>query len=317
MVDCVEICAGAGGQAIGLERAGFKAQALVEIEARCCETLTLNRPAWNVLNQDVRNFNGSIYRGIDLLAGGVPCPPFSVAGKQLGSDDDRDLFPEALRLVDEIRPNAVMLENVRGFLDAVFEDYRLKLKRNLQKMGYVVDWRLLNASDYGVSQLRPRVVIVAIKKEFSENFSWCTPLNQNPPTVGELLLAQMKSNNWKGALKWSKLADDIAPTIVGGSKKHGGPDLGPTRSKRAWATLGVNGMTIADEPPEKDFVGMPRLTVDMVARIQGFPEDWKFSGKKTAAYRQVGNAFPPPVAFAVAKQIKKSISIKKIFKVSA
>ncbi len=144
-------------------------------------------------------------------------------------------------------------------------------------MGYVVDWRLLNASDYGVSQLRPRVVIVAIKREISENFHWCAPLDHSPPTVGELLLDQMKSGGWRGANKWAKNADDIAPTIVGGSKKHGGPDLGPTRSKKAWSALGVNGMAIANEPPPKDHVGMPRLTVEMVAKIQGFPDDWKFS----------------------------------------
>lgn len=317
MLTSVEICAGAGGQALGLEHAGFEAQALIEIDPHCCATLRFNRPNWNVIERDLKAFDGRPYQGADLLAGGVPCPPFSVAGKQLGKNDERDLFPEALRLVDEIRPNAVMLENVRGFLDAVFEDYRMKLKRKLQRMGYVVDWRLLNASDYGVSQLRPRVVIVAIKKELSSNFHWCTPYDHNPPTVGELLLDQMKSGGWRGATKWAKGADDIAPTIVGGSKKHGGPDLGPTRAKAAWATLGVNGMTIANEPPAKDHVGMPRLTVEMVARIQGFPADWKFVGKKTAAYRQVGNAFPPPVACAVATQIYKCLKARRIFAVTA
>ncbi|WP_434986893.1 DNA cytosine methyltransferase [Vreelandella zhaodongensis] len=315
-LSCVEICAGAGGQALGLENAGFDAQALVEIDGRCCETLRFNRPSWNVIEGDIKSFSGKPYKDVDLLAGGVPCPPFSKAGKQLGKDDERDLFPEALRLVDEIRPNAVMLENVRGFLDAVFEDYRLKLKRKLQRMGYVVDWRLLNASDFGVSQLRPRVVIVAIKKELAENFQWCTPLDHNPPTVGELLLDKMKENGWRGANKWAKLADDIAPTIVGGSKKHGGPDLGPTRAKKAWASLGVNGMTIAEEAPERNFVGMPRLTVEMVARIQGFPDDWKFLGRKTPAYRQVGNAFPPPVAEAVAKQIQSCLTAKKIYSIA-
>lgn len=314
-LECIEICAGAGGQALGLERAGFGAQALVEIDNRCCETLRHNRPNWNVIEGDVTKFDGTSYKGVQLLAGGVPCPPFSKAGKQLGKDDERDLFPEALRLVDEIRPNAVMLENVRGFLDAVFEDYRVKLKRQLQRMGYVVDWRLLNASDYGVSQLRPRVVIVAIKKELANHFHWCTPLAHNPPSVGELLFDQMKMNGWRGARKWAKEADDIAPTIVGGSKKHGGPDLGPTRAKKAWAALGVNGMTIANEPPERDYVGMPRLTVEMVARIQGFPDEWKFLGKKTPAYRQVGNAFPPPVAHAVAAQINKCLTAKKLFAV--
>jgi len=96
---------------------------------------------------------------------------------------------------------------------------------------------------------------------------------------------------------------------VGGSKKHGGPDLGPTRAKKAWATLGVDGMGIANEPPAKDFVGMPRLTVRMAARIQGFPDTWQFYGKKTSAYRQIGNAFPPPVACAVGKQIKVALEL--------
>jgi DNA (cytosine-5)-methyltransferase 1 len=312
---CLEICAGAGGQALGLERAGFESQALVEIDRACCDSLRFNRPQWNILEGDLRNFNGQKFEGIDLLAGGVPCPPFSKAGKQLGKEDERDLFPEALRLVNECRPRAVMLENVRGFLDAIFEDYRSSLKRTLAKMGYVADWRLLNASDFGVSQLRPRVVIVAIRQDLSENFLWPQPYGQNPPTVGTLLYDRMAAKGWKGVAKWQQQADDIAPTIVGGSKKHGGPDLGPTRAKRAWASLGVDGMGIANEPPDVDFVGMPRLTVGMVARIQGFPDDWHFTGKKTPAYRQVGNAFPPPVAEAVAKSLFNCLTQQKIFAV--
>lgn len=317
---CVEICAGAGGQALGLESAGFEPEALVEIEQPCRNTLKYNRPSWNVIENeqcDVKLFNGKPYKGIDLLAGGVPCPPFSIAGKQLGKDDERDLFPEALRLVDECRPRAVMLENVRGFLGAVFEDYRINLKHQLERMGYVADWRLLNASDFGVSQLRPRVVIVAVKKDLSENFSWAKSHEINPKSVGKLLYEQMASRGWGGARKWAKQADEIAPTIVGGSKKHGGPDLGPTRAKRAWATLGVDGMGIANEPPESGFTGMPRLTVEMVARIQGFPDDWQFTGKKTPAYRQIGNAFPPPVAYAVAAEISKCLTHRKIFAVAS
>jgi len=95
---------------------------------------------------------------------------------------------------------------------------------------------------------------------------------------------------------------------VGGSKKHGGPDLGPTRAKKAWASIGVDGMGIADAAPEPDFIGMPRLTVRMAARIQGFPDHWQFSGKKTAAYRQIGNAFPPPVACAVGMRIQAALN---------
>ena len=312
-MSCVEICAGAGGQSLGLENAGIGHEALVEIEAACCNTLRFNRPGWLVVEGDVCAFHGERFRGIDLLAGGVPCPPFSKAGKQLGKDDERDLFPEALRLIDEIRPNAVMLENVRGFLDDRFSDYRAELKTTLQKMGYKVGWRLLNASDFGVPQLRPRTIIIALKNTLAEGFSWPAPSPNPAPTVGETLLDLMASNGWKSALAWSKKANKIAPTIVGGSKKHGGPDLGPTRAKRAWAELGVDGMGIANDAPPADFLGMPRLTVQMAARIQGFPDDWKITGKKTAAYRQVGNAFPPPVAEAVGRSIRKCLARQKHF----
>ncbi len=313
----IEICAGAGGQALGLEHAGFDHQALVEIEGPCCNTLRANRPDWNVIEGDIRSFNGTRYRGCDLLAGGVPCPPFSVAGKQLGSKDDRDLFPEALRLVDEVRPRVVMLENVRGFLDAVFEDYRERLKRQLKKMGYAADWRLLNASDFGVPQLRPRVAIVAVRKDMSDLFQWPVTRENNPLTVGETLYDLMASRGWRGAREWRDRADEIAPTVVGGSKKHGGPDLGPTRAKRAWASLGVDGHGIANDAPERDFVGMPRLTTRMVARLQGFPDDWEFTGKKTPVYRQIGNAFPPPVAEAVAHQIMQALNAAAKRKVRA
>lgn len=312
----LEMCAGAGGQALGLERAGFDHLALVEMEHAACQTLRLNRPAWQVVEGDLRAFGGKSYKGVDLLAGGVPCPPFSKAGKQLGANDERDLFPEAVRLVEECRPQAVMLENVRGLLDAVFADYRHRIELQLKKLGYVAGWRLLNASDFGVSQLRPRVVCVGIRKELAGGFSWPEPHQIPPPTVGELLYDLMASKGWHGADHWRITANTIAPTLVGGSKKHGGPDLGPTRAKQAWAAIGVDGMGLWDEPPQPDFVGQPRLTPRMTARIQGFPDDWHFFGRKTAAYRQIGNAFPPPVAAAVACQIGAALSVKQIFKVA-
>lgn len=312
----LELCAGAGGQALGLEMAGFDHAALVEIEPPACATLRLNRPSWNVVEGDIRLFEGNAYKGVDLVAGGVPCPPFSVAGKQLGAQDERDLFPEALRLVDECRPQAVMLENVRGLLDAVFNDYRNKVEKNLKKLGYTPGWKLLNASDYGVSQLRPRVVFVGIRKDLASGFSWPIPQQTEPPTVGALLHDLMEANGWVGADRWREQANAIAPTLVGGSKKHGGPDLGPTRAKRAWAAIGVDGMGLVDQAPAKDFVGMPRLTPRMTARIQGFPDEWAFFGRKTAAYRQIGNAFPPPVAAAVARQIRAALSVKRIHKVA-
>jgi DNA (cytosine-5)-methyltransferase 1 len=306
-MNSIEICAGAGGQALGLEQAGFGHVSLVELDAAACQTLRFNRNHWNVVEGDLRQYSADRWHGVELLAGGVPCPPFSKAGKQLGHEDERDLFPEALRLVEECNPQAVMLENVRGLLDSIFDEYRTRLVADLKKLGYHAEWRLLNASEFGVPQLRPRVIFVALKQNVASYFSWPQAGLVQAPTVGEVLEDLMAADGWRGVSQWKEAACDIAPTLVGGSKKHGGPDLGPTRAKRAWASLGVCGKGIADAPPSPDFEGMPRLTVRMAARIQGFPDDWQFSGRKTAAYRQIGNAFPPPVAKAVGQQIKAAL----------
>lgn len=303
----VEFCAGAGGQALGLELAGFEHKLLVDNDSFCCETLRLNRPDWNIVHADMREVSGSEYAGADLFAAGLPCPPFSVAGKQLGEKDERNLFPEALRLINEIQPKFVLIENVRGFLDPQFSDYRKLLRGQLGRLGYDVDWKLLNASEFGVSQLRPRVAIVAAKVEYWPYFQFPNPQENQPQTVGELLHDLMAARGWSGAKIWAKQANGIAPTIVGGSKKHGGPDLGPTRARQAWLKQGVIGSTIAEYAPDSDFDGTPRLTTRMVARIQGFPDNWEFFGKKTNAYRQVGNAFPPPVAKALGERIVSAI----------
>lgn len=315
-ISSVEMCAGAGGQALGLEMAGFDHEALVEYERPMCDTLSFNRPGWNIVHGDLREFDGRKYKGVELLAGGLPCPPFSIAGKQLGPDDERDLFPTGLRLIDEIRPRAVMIENVKGLMSGPFGEYREYILGSLNKMGYCAEWRLLNASSYGVPQLRPRAILVGVKKNIAEFFEWPETLKKTPPSVGETLYDLMAARGWKDVRAWTKVANTIAPTVVGGSKKHGGPDLGPTRAKQAWAELGVDGIGIADEAPEKEFKGMPRLTVKMVARIQGFPDSWHITGKKTNAYRQVGNAFPPPVAYAVAEKIAKCLSAARTIKMA-
>ena len=121
------------------------------------------------------------------------------------------------------------------------------------------------------------------------------------------------SKNWKGADDWVKKANGFAPTIVGGSKKHGGPDLGPVRAKKAWALLGIDGNGIANDVPDENFKGMPRLTKEMIALIQGFPPEWSFGNKKTAACRMIGNAFPPPVAEKIGLEIRKCLEIGKNF----
>ncbi|WP_030810801.1 DNA cytosine methyltransferase [Streptomyces sp. NRRL F-2799] len=327
----VEICAGAGGQAVGLHNAGFRHVALIEIDKDACETLRANTehsPEWGackVIQADLREFDpvdlGLEPGDLDLLAGGVPCPPFSAAGKQLGRDDERDLFPTMLDMIDQLEPKAVMIENVRGLLDPKFADYRQEIIKRLESMGYEkCYWDILEAKDYGVPQLRPRAILVAMKPEYAQYFEHHKPAETRVITVGEALHDSMRERydavagdvRAEYAFKrwYEKAQEGVAPTVVGGSKKHGGADLGPTRAKRAWGELGVCGMGVANEPhemkdAERDLfaVAGPKLTVTQAALVQGFPADWKFSGRKTAAYRQVGNAFPPPVAQAVGNQI--------------
>lgn len=312
----VEICAGAGGQALGLELAGFEHRLAVELDQNAAATLRENR-GWEVRVGDVadeRVWNpDEVSEGLALLAGGVPCPPFSIAGKQLGTSDERDLFAWTVELAGRMQPRAVLLENVRGLSMPRFSGYRQHVKDRLAEFGYWSDWKLLEARDFGVPQLRPRFILVALREEDARYFRWPEP-TPFTGTVGSALRDLMEVNGWPGAAAWASRANGIAPTIVGGSKKHGGADLGPTRAKRAWAALGVDGLGVSDAPPSREHPMdlAPKLTTEMVARIQGWgPEPeyrWKFTGRKTSRYRQIGNAFPPPVARAVGGAIAAALN---------
>ncbi|MET9481893.1 DNA (cytosine-5-)-methyltransferase [Streptomyces sp. NPDC006638] len=311
---CVEICAGAGGQALGLERAGFTHEALVELDADAVTTLRANRPRWNVVLADARTVRAEVLRPAggrpDLLAAGVPCPPFSQAGRQLGAADERDLFPTLLSLAAQLRPAAVLIENVKGILQAKFTSYRAAVLEELSAQGYLASWRLLRACDYGVPQLRPRAVLVALQPEAFHRFRWPEPTAcpETAPTVGTVLYESMASRGWELAGQWAAIAAHVAPTLCGGSRKHGGADLGPSRARLAWAKLGVNGSSVADEPPAPGTSLPVRLTVAQMALLQGFPAGWTVSGRKTSAYRQVGNAFPPPVAEVVGRRIAAALA---------
>jgi len=310
----VEICAGAGGQSLGLEKAGFSHLCAVEVDGDACNTLRANRPHWQIIEGDVLDhkiFDPRTYSGVDLFAGGVPCPPFSVAGKQLGAEDERDLFAFAVHASVKMDAKALLLENVKGLAAPRFAGYREHILDYLRNSGYWAEWRLLTASDFGVSQLRPRFILVALKKEYAPHFSWPSG-GPKPVNVGDLLFELMHVHRWQGASNWKKSATGIAPTIVGGSKKHGGADLGPTRTKQAWLRLGVDAMGLADSAPGRHCSKnhTPRLTNEMVSLIQGWtPEDaWTFTGRKTVIYRQIGNAFPPPVAEAIGGKIHEALN---------
>lgn len=182
--------------------------AIYDAKMRFAECYSLNGgdEIKDIQNPTEVSFNeekGTRYQGVELLAGGLPCPPFSLAGKQLGKDDERDLFPAGLRLIDEIKPRAVMIENVRGLMGAPFADYREYILKELDRMGYAAGWKLLNASEFGVPQLRPRAILVGVRKNISEFFDWPEPNKVKAPTVGETLYDLMASNGWKGAKQWA------------------------------------------------------------------------------------------------------------------
>lgn len=307
----VELCAGGGGQAIGLHDAGFTSLALVEWNEVACQTLLTNRPDWPVVHGDLRSFDASVFSGEDvtLVAGGVPCQPFTIAGDQLGHTDERDMFPEAVRIVGQCMPRAFLFENVAPLATEKFDYYRNAIIWAFEQLGYYVEFGVVNAAHYEVPQERRRFIMVG-RNNGPAPFPWPKP-KSIVKSVGQALGDLMALRSWPGAELWAKQARGIAPTIVGGSDRHGGPDLGPTRAKRMWAAMRVDGMGVADLPPSAQFPehGSPRLTVRMAARIQGFPDRWEFAGRKTAAYRQVGNAFPPPVAKELGLAVLKWIEM--------
>jgi DNA (cytosine-5)-methyltransferase 1 len=312
----VEVCAGAGGQSLGLHKAGFTHSLAVEIDATAADTLRTNLQIPVVVGDvaDASVWSPVDYVETSLLAGGVPCPPFSAAGKQLGTSDERDLFAWAIEQAAIIRPRAIMLENVRGLSAPRFAAYRQRVLDRLDELGYVGEWKLIHAADFGVPQLRPRFVLVAMPPDDMRYFHWPEVGVTSRVTVGEALHDLMAARGWRYADAWRDAANDIGPTLVGGSKKHGGADLGPTRAKASWAKLNVDGRGIADSAPDRRSPSFrtspPRLTIAMAARIQGWhaEDEYEFSGRKTSQYRQIGNAFPPPVAEAIGHSIRAALS---------
>ncbi len=305
----VEVCAGAGGQALGLEQAGFGHEAVVEADADACETLRRNRGAqWKVIEDDMANVDGRAFRGADLLAGGVPCPPFSIAGRQLGQDDDRDLFPQALRLVEEVSPRAVLLENVRGLGTRRFDSYRSQVLARLRNLGYETWWDLVHASEHGVPQLRPRFVLVAVRQPWAGWFRWPEPLPGPAPTVGETLRDLMGSRGWPGADAWArqaaKIADDRGrqqetrwprPRPHPGPRRLEGTRGGRARPRRRRTRAGLPPRATAEADHSRG------------RTAAGVRDSWEITGRKTAAYRQVGNAFPPPVAKALGTAVAAAL----------
>lgn len=305
-ITVVDISAGAGGLACGLAEAGFRPVLLLESDPDARATITANTP-WHV--EPFHDFDPSEFMGsenVSLIAGNLSSAGISVAGPRQESGEEQ--YARALERIEAVRPRAVLLLNVAGLMAQRFQGLRLDLDQRLADLGYQVAWRVIDSASFGLPQSRRRAALVAFRQGQFTRFVWPAG-GVEVPTVGEFLRSHMSSEGWPGAAQWSRLAAGIAPTIVGGSKRHGGADLGPTRTKAIWYSLGVDPRGIANGPPGPDTPvrAMPRLTTEMLAALQGFPPDWRFVGKKTSIYRQIASAFPPHTAAVLGAEIAAAL----------
>ncbi|WP_326787539.1 DNA cytosine methyltransferase [Streptomyces sp. NBC_00151] len=315
----VDVCSGAGGLALGLERAGFEPRLLLDEDTDACRTLRANRPHWNVLQTNLLDLEPSEHResyDVDLLSAGLPRVKSNATASRAESGEEERLVKAAVYLAHAVRPRALLIENVPALADSEkFGDFHKFARAELEHLGYEFSWFVLNAADFGVPQDRRQGVLVAIKKQWFSSFRSPSPTVTDHVSVGEALAPSMRSRGWKDADRWAAQASSVAPTLVGGSKNRGGADLGPAGTKRKWEKLGVNAHSLGDEIPGPDFAwepelgkgGMVRLTVDQAALLQSFPKDWEITGRKTARYRQIGHASPPPVGEALGLAIARAL----------
>ncbi|WP_416519191.1 DNA cytosine methyltransferase [Streptomyces achromogenes] len=315
----VDVCSGAGGLALGLERAGFEPRLLLDEDDDACRTLRTNRPRWNVLQTDLLDFDPSEHPesyDVDLLSAGLPRVKSNATTVRVESGDEERLLKAAIYLTHAIKPRALLVENVPTLAHSDrFRDFREFARAEMEHLGYQFSWFVLNAADFGVPQDRKQGVLIAIKEQWFPSFVPPTPTRANHMSVGEALGDSMRSRGWQDADRWATQAATVAPTLVGGSRNRGGADLGPSGAKRKWEKLGVNAHSLGNEIPGPDFMwapalgreGLVRLTVEQTALLQGFPADWKITGKKTARYRQVGHASPPPVGEALGRAVAEAL----------
>ncbi|MDD7559906.1 MAG: DNA (cytosine-5-)-methyltransferase [Porphyromonas sp.] len=324
----IELFAGAGGLALGLEKAGFRHVLLNEFEKNACDTLRKNRPEWNVLSGDVRGIDFSSYRGkVDLISGGFPCQAFSYAGKGGGFDDARGtLFFELARAVKEVHPKVLLGENVKGLLSHDGGKTFEVIKNTIAELGYtLIEPRVLKAVMYRVPQKRERIFLIAVRNDLAENveYRWPSPYrrvmtlrdafyagelyeNDVPASDGakypvgkSLVMAQVPEGG-----DWRDLPKEVAEKYMGGSYKLGGGKTGMARR----LSLDEPSLTLTCSPSQKQTerchpLETRPLSVREYARIQTFPDDWTFCGSLLHQYKQIGNAVPVNLAWAVGRSL--------------
>lgn len=333
----VELFAGAGGLAIGLENAGLKCVALNEIDKYACQTLRTNRPNWNVLEGDIKNFNFSTFKNkVDVVTGGFPCQAFSYAGKKLGLNDARGtLFYEFARVVQEINPAICLGENVRGLLSHDNGKTLQGMISVLDEIGYkVVPVQVLKAINYRVPQKRERLILIGIRKDIDLNYEYPKPHSKiftlkDALKKGELFNTDVpKSDGAKYPISKKKVLDlvppkgywrdlplDIQKEYMGGSFYLGGGKTGMAR-RIGWDEPSL---TLTCSPAQKQTERCHPdetrpFTVREYARIQTFPDDWIFSGPLSQQYKQIGNAVPvnlgQEIGYSIVKFLNEFYSMK-------
>lgn len=331
MFNSIELFAGAGGLALGVEKAGFEHIGLIEIDSDAAGTLKKNRPQWNVINDDIANISCldledyfDIKKGeLDLLSGGAPCQAFSYAGKRLGLEDARGtLFYHYALFLKKLQPKMFLFENVRGLLTHNSGKTYQTITDIFTEQGYSIQKRVLNAWDYNVPQKRERLITIGIRNDLADKIGFSFPDTcEYKPVLRDILLDCPPSIG----TKYSKRKEEIFALVPPGGYWRDIPeDIAKEYMKSCWymeggrtgilrrMSLDEPSLTVLTSPSQKQTDRChpiePRpFTVRENARCQTFPDDWEFCGSVGQQYKQVGNAVPVNLAYAIALSIRKGL----------
>lgn len=311
----VSLFSGGGGLDLGFERAGFDVSVCVDIDPVSCATLRYNRPSWNVECSDIRDFDASPYRGVDVVAGGPPCQGFSSAGKGNPLDPRNFLWREYMRVVEQVNPRAVVFENVSALTHKRNGDHLSGLMKSLGARGYDFAYGVLNAADYGVPQARRRLIVIGVRDAFATLPMPTTPRHSTVwDAIGDLathapdLALNHEPNDHAAHVveRWAALAPGESDPSYRRARLD--PNK-PSVTIRAGGGYGKNGDHLGGFHPPIHPTLPRQLTVREAARIQSFPDDWHFCGPKTIQGRQVGNAVPVKLAEAIADHVAELLQV--------